>query len=415
MKIIYAFFLSLLLLSAPAHAEDKLAIVATVGDEAITNKDLLNRLKIMIMSSGGQGDPETVNKLKPKALQQLIDEKMYVAEATKLKYKVTKGQINEAISTLEKQNNMPEGGLLGMLKANDVPEVAMDEKLTAEISHAFLIAREVSPKIVITDAELDDFLKAETQVTTREEYLLKEIVLPINLPEDDAKMLTLARDLKAKIQAGENFEQLAQKNSQSPSATKGGNVGWLDEKQIPQEIMTVVKSQGLNKILGPIKSVEGYYLIIVQDHRTITSANDNDTVELRQFYKLPKAQKEVAPIQAKIASLNNIVEGCLRAEAYAKTNDLDVNNFSKVRIGDLPGGIQNILTTLETGKFSAPVSIPTGIATFLLCERAETPADEVSSEQKEKAKDLLKYKKTDLAAQKYMRNLRQKTNIDVRL
>ena len=160
MKKFYAFILFLALttlLSTPASADDKLSIVATVGDEAITNKDLLNRLKIMIMSAGIQGDPETVNKLKPKAVQDLIDEKMYVAEAKKLKYKVSEKQIADAIEALEKQNNMPKGGLLGMLEANNVPAEAMDEKLTAEISHAFLIAKEVSPKIIISDDELKVF------------------------------------------------------------------------------------------------------------------------------------------------------------------------------------------------------------------------------------------------------------------
>ena len=381
-------FLFIITISSAALAEDKLSIIATVGDEAITNKDLLNRLKIMIMSSGGQGDPETVSRLKPQALRELIDEKMYIAEAKKLKYNISKKQITAAIETLEQQNNMPKGGLLGMLSANKVPAEAMDEKLSAEISYAFLVAREVTPKIKISDDELTDFIKAETQVTTRDEFFIQEIVLPINLPEDDAKMLTLARDLKEKIKAGADFAAIAKANSKSPSFSNGGNVGWLDEKQIPQEIMAIIRQQGAGKVLGPIKSVEGYYLIIAKEKRTITSANDNDFVELRQFSKMPKAQTEIAPITAKVSGLNNVAEACLRPDAYAKTNAIDLKNHGRVRIGDLPSGVRNLLSTLGIAQFSKPITIPTGITTFLVCERAKGDTTTITDAQKEKAREI---------------------------
>jgi peptidyl-prolyl cis-trans isomerase SurA len=415
MKRFFLLFLFVILFSSTANAKDKVAIVATVGDEAITNKDILYRLKIMIMSSGQQGDSGTINRLTPQALEQLIDEKMFISQAKKLDYKVDQKQIDEAIEVLEKQNNMPENGLLSMMTANDVPHAAMFQKLEAEISHAFLVAREVTPKIKISDGEVEDFLKAESQVSTSNEYFIKEIVLPVDLPEEDEKILALARDLKKQIQEGADFAALAEANSKSPSLVNGGSVGWLDEKQIPQEIMSVINQQGLNKILGPIKSVEGYYLVIASEMRVITTANDNDIVELRQFSKLPKNQAEAEEISSKISSLNNVAEACLRTDLYAQANGLDAKNFGRVRMGDLPSGIRGVLSSTATAQFSKPISAPSGITSFIVCERSENTQAGFTDEQKQNAREILKLKRIDLAEQKYRRELRQKTNIDVRL
>jgi peptidyl-prolyl cis-trans isomerase SurA len=406
--------LCLIALTPSAIAAEKISIIATVGDEAITTKDLLHRLKITIMSAGIQGDSETVNRLKPKALRELVDEKMYILAAKKNGYDIDIKQVDEAIATLEKQNNMPTGGLMGMMTANQVPTSAMREKIKGEISQAYLIAREVTPKIEISDAEVADFITAESQVTTRQEYSINEIVLPVNLPSEEEQILQQARNLKEQIKNGANFADIAKANSKSPSSRAGGKVGWLDTKQIPEEIISVLTAQGLNKILGPIRSVEGYYLIIVDGERVVSSAGDNDLVELRHFFAAPKDAKDINAKQ-KISSLNNIGRACLQSEVYAKENSVGLQNFGRVRVGELPSGIRNIMTGLDTAKFSSSALTPSGYSTFIICERAQKTADDPTQQQKDDAKELLKLKKTELAAKKYFRELRSKTNIDVRL
>lgn len=401
-------------LSHNALAAEKIGIIATVGDNAITNKDLLHRLKITMISAGIQGDPETVNRLKPQALRELVDEKMYILAAEKNGYKVDKEQIDEAIATLEKQNNLPKDGLKQMMLVNDIPLSAMREKIKGEISQAYLVAREVTPKIEISDAEVDDFLTAESQVTTRTEYSINEIVLPVNLPSEEEKILQEARELKERIRNGENFAEIAKANSKSPSYVAGGKVGWLDTKQIPEEIMTVLEAQGLNKVLGPIRSVEGYYLIIADAQRTVSSSGDNDLVELRHFFAAPKSPQDTAAKQA-VASLNNIGGACLNSDTYAKENSVSLQNFGRVRVGELPSGIRNILSSLDTAKFSTPTLTPAGYSTFLICERTQNAQDAPTQKQRDDARELLKLKKTELSAKKYFRELRSKTNIDVRL
>lgn len=409
------FLLAALCLTATfAKAEERIQIVATVSDEAITNKDLLHRLKIMIISVGAQGDPQAGEKLRPKALRDLVDEKMYIAAASKLGYKVEQSQIDEAIATLEGQNNMPSGELLNMLNLNDVPSQAMFDKLTADISQAYLVAREVTPKITIEPAEVDDFLNAESQITTRKEFQLQELVLPVDVDADEQKTLSLARELKQEFLSGKDFAELAAKHSKSPSKRNGGNVGWLDSKEVPQEILTAIKAQGTKKILGPIRSVEGYYLVIANDERTISSEGDNDLVELRSFSKTPKKSEE-KQTQEKIASLNSVRKACLETEAYAKEQGVQVQNFGRARVGDLPSGIRNIIAGLETAEFSSPAITPQGFTTFLICERTKVAPSEPTEAQRLQAEELLKLRKAELAAKKYFRELRSTTNIDVRL
>lgn len=402
-----------------AIAEEKTIIIASVGDDAITNQDLLHRIKIIIISSGAQGDPETVAKIKPIAIEELIDEKMYLAEAKRLNYVIDDKQLDDALLTLEKQNNMAAGTLTKMMLANQVPVEALRTRISGEIAKAFLLAHEVKAKISVSDEEIGDYIRAENQVVQRDEYFMHEIVLPVDLPADDQKQLDLANSLMDKLSKSTSkdidFALLAKQFSASPSAKNGGAVGWLNKNQIPREIFAAIKAAQAGAIAGPIRSAEGYYLVKIAEKRTVNNAAERDIVNVNQFYQMPKSEKEVDVVMAKIASLDKPIEACRKPEGFAASKKLGVKEFGRSKVGKLPPAVKKIISGLVTAKFSPPVNSPDGIASFIICERIQLAPDDVSDEEKEQARQVLEGKKTEIEANKYKRLLRLKTNVDVRL
>ena len=72
-------------------------------------------------------------------------------------------------------------------------------------------------------------------------------------------------ELKAKIQAGESFAELAEKHSSCPSGQQGGNLGEFGPGQMVKEFDEVVFSAPLNEVQGPVKTQFGYHLLEVTD------------------------------------------------------------------------------------------------------------------------------------------------------
>ncbi len=74
--------------------------------------------------------------------------------------------------------------------------------------------------------------------------------------------------LKTKIEAGEDFADLARENSQCPSGEKGGELGEFSQGQMVPEFDQVVFNEEVGKVHGPIQTQFGYHLL------EITSRNE---------------------------------------------------------------------------------------------------------------------------------------------
>ncbi|MBB3101727.1 peptidylprolyl isomerase [Azomonas macrocytogenes] len=70
-------------------------------------------------------------------------------------------------------------------------------------------------------------------------------------------------ELKAAIEGGADFAQVAKENSTCPSSRDGGNLGSFGPGQMVREFDTVVFSAPLNVVQGPVKTQFGYHLLEV--------------------------------------------------------------------------------------------------------------------------------------------------------
>ncbi|MEM7518320.1 MAG: peptidylprolyl isomerase [Planctomycetota bacterium] len=70
-------------------------------------------------------------------------------------------------------------------------------------------------------------------------------------------------ELKAKLEAGAEFESLAKEHSTCPSGAKGGALGEFGPGQMVKEFDTVVFNEAVGVVHGPVKTQFGYHLLEV--------------------------------------------------------------------------------------------------------------------------------------------------------
>ncbi len=61
------------------------------------------------------------------------------------------------------------------------------------------------------------------------------------------------------------FQKMARKHSTCPSSSKGGDLGWFQERQMAREFSAAVWEQDLNAIGPFVKTGFGYHLIWVHE------------------------------------------------------------------------------------------------------------------------------------------------------
>lgn len=69
------------------------------------------------------------------------------------------------------------------------------------------------------------------------------------------------QQLKTRIQAGEDFADLAREYSECPSGAEGGDLGQFSPGMMVREFDQVVFSGDLGQVHGPVQTQFGYHLI----------------------------------------------------------------------------------------------------------------------------------------------------------
>jgi peptidyl-prolyl cis-trans isomerase C len=76
-----------------------------------------------------------------------------------------------------------------------------------------------------------------------------------------------AKDILAKIKAGENFGEMAKKFSTCPSGKRGGDLGWFTRGKMVKEFEKAAFEGQKGAVVGPVKTEFGYHLIKVLEQR----------------------------------------------------------------------------------------------------------------------------------------------------
>ncbi len=135
---------------------------------------------------------------------------------------------------------------------------------------------EMKESVSISDAEGKVyFAENSSEFRGPDDNLVSHILLPVEV--DDVATLTLAVQLRDRIDSGEDFSELAREYStDSFSANKGGELGWLGVGEEPAaEFAAALVGLQPGEVSAPVKTEYGYHLIKLIDVR----ANDKITYD----------------------------------------------------------------------------------------------------------------------------------------
>jgi peptidyl-prolyl cis-trans isomerase C len=124
---------------------------------------------------------------------------------------------------------------------------------------------------------------AAKQITGEQEVHARHILVET---EDKAK------EIKAQLDKGADFAELAKKESKDPGASDGGDLGFFTKDQMVPEFSAVAFALEPGKISDPVKSQFGWHIIKVEEKRN-RKAPDFDQVKAQiESYVTRKAQAD---------------------------------------------------------------------------------------------------------------------------
>jgi peptidyl-prolyl cis-trans isomerase SurA len=406
-----------LLLGQSSQAQEAQRIVAVVNDEVISNSDLANRVRLTLLGSNLQDTPQNRQRVAGQILRQLIEDRLKIQEAARLSINVNDNEIDERMAALENSIKMPRGGLMQLLRSNGIPRSAMEGQMRADISWQKIVFRRLRATIDIGDDEVEEVLNRFRSSEGVTENWLYEIFLAVDSPEQDEEVKTAALGLMEQIKRGTPFPAVAQQFSQSASAAAGGDIGWVQQRDEQDDINRAIAQLQPGQMVGePVRSVAGYYIYTLRDRRRLSAPSpDEAVVSLSQLVipLRPQATPAEVASQTDLANtVRDVVSGC--ADLRRVADELGApapTQLERLRIADLSPTLRPIVTKLKVGEASEPTRLNPGILLIMLCSKQETGSNLPSRE--DITENLLR-ERLELAARRYMRDLRRVAVVDIR-
>ncbi len=276
-------------------AATSFGIAATVNKDAISESDVNDRMKLLFASSGIPNTKESREKIKPQALNVLIEEQLKIQEAERNGLEVKDQEIDEAFSEMAAQNKMTAEEFSKVMAQSDIPTHTLRHKIKSQIAWRKVVGSMLRSRIDVTENDVNAKMMRLKENLGKTEYQVSEIFLPVEKTKDDKKVKELGQKLIEEIKKGRApFAVVATQFSKSASAQQGGAVGWVQEGDLPKELDVVVKSLSDGQISPPIKGLAGYHILTVAGTRQIseeTLPKEEEVLNAIGLQRLDRLQK----------------------------------------------------------------------------------------------------------------------------
>ena len=275
-KILY---LLLILFLSSSYSNSTIQIKYKIGDEIITNFDILDEKKYLIF-------------LRPNLSKLPEEEILKISKNSLIREIIKKRELDKVFKNLNEtkflkeikknlfsyKNVKNESDFVKLLKKDNIEYQKIIQKMKYEGLWNELILVKYGSLIKINKKTLKEKLKNKKLKNKKFEYKLYEILFEIeNSNELNIKYSEIMKYIKLN-----GFRAAATKYSISNSSNKGGDIGWVKETYLSEDLSKLLNKMEEGQITKPIKYPNGFLLLKI-----------NKKKEMKQILDEKKALNEI--------------------------------------------------------------------------------------------------------------------------
>jgi peptidyl-prolyl cis-trans isomerase SurA len=251
-------------------------IVARVNNEIITyseyqksESELHEEVRQDCQGCGQDRLNQLYEERQKNLLRDQIDQSLLEQRAKDLGISV-ENDVIKRLDQVRQQNNFPtmealQAAVEGQgMSWEDYKGNFRNQLLTQEV-----IRREVGSRVDIGHDDVKKYYDEHKQEFVRpEQVVLADIFLSTEgkTPEQVAVIQKKANDLLARLKKGDEFSELAKRNSEGPTAKDGGELGAFERGQLSKQLEDTVFALNKNQLTDVIQTKTGFEILKVIEH-----------------------------------------------------------------------------------------------------------------------------------------------------
>ena len=379
-----------------AFSDSKFDPAIIVNESIISTFEISQRIILLdILQTAGD-----VNK---KAKDELINAKLIEKFVKKYNLSVADSKIEEGVIELANRFNLDKKNFLSEIDKIGLSEKSLEIFLRDKILLKEVVQYKFSNRAEIADDEIDAYI---INGSASLDVKLSEIVLPFNF---DTKNDTYNRALilRDRLSEGVSFDSIAKKYSKSPSATSGGDIGWMSIDQLSSEMANILLTTEINSIIGPHVYDNVIVLFKLTDVEEVPLFK-NMQINLDFLELLYPIESELDPQTTALIFENN--NNCLNLKYELSKHEIlnsKIMRFSQEQESIVDNEKYNVLINLDAGESSFYKNKNDNLVFLMLCSRKQ----KISKNDRYKVKQYLFSQRLTSLANGFMEDLKAEAKI----
>jgi peptidyl-prolyl cis-trans isomerase SurA len=398
-------------------------IVAIVDQTVITEQELESRIISLSAQLKKQGTelPEA-SILRKQILERLISDALQLQYAAQTGIKVDDTQLDKTLERIAEQNKLTVREFYDALNQDGISVRKFRSDIRNEIIIARLREREVESRVNVSESEIDNYLTTQASTNqNQDEYEISHIL--IRVPEDAAtedvqKAKAKVDEILSALASGTSFAKVSASFSDAPNALEGGNIGWKQSAQMPALFLDALKAMQKGEVSAALRSPNGFHILKLTDKRGGSSPLIIEQTHARHILiKLSEVMSEKDAKQ-KMDGIKERLDNGEKFEVLARqfSEDGTASNggdLGWVNPGDTVPQFEKAMNNLKPNEISEPLLSPFGWHVIQVLERKKQDMSKEAARLK--ARQEIRARKADEAYQDWIRELRDRAFVELRL
>ena len=241
--------------------------VAKVNGEKISQQDMdrkFNLIRQRYASMGVPLDESKIDEFKENILNSLIDQEVLLQEAISQGIKLDPETVKEELADFKNQFETEAAFQEQIEKMSYSEEMILSQIEESKIIQKF-IEEKIMPTIVVTEEDVKSYYDNNPEEFEMPERVhASHILLKLEPNASDASKAETRQEMekiKARLESGEDFAELAKANSDCPSKEKGGDLGFFNRGQMVKPFEDAAFALAPGEISDIVETRFGFHVI----------------------------------------------------------------------------------------------------------------------------------------------------------
>ena len=233
-------------------------VVLIINDEKVTSKQFKKMLvvqkKIFKVQNTQELKLEELSWFKNRVLDELVKNTLLAQEIAKNNITIDQNELDEILN--QKREGYIEGALEKTLALEKISSDDWQNSIKNMYLTKKLIQEDVNSKVSVSEKEMREYFDKSDEFHKKEQVRALHIMV-----ESEEEIREIQKEIRRKQKS---FSSLAKEYSLGPEGVQGGDLGYFEAGQMPEEFDDVFKLK-INKVSEIIRTPYGFHLFKVVD------------------------------------------------------------------------------------------------------------------------------------------------------